>query len=380
MAKNLKNQSLPAWVYHDPDFFALERERIFLNSWQLVCHDSNIPNAGDYVTFDLLGEMAFVVRGEDGRVRAFHNVCRHRASRLLPGPSGNCKRIRCPYHAWGYDLEGNLNNVPFERDFVGFQKEKNALFPVSLGTFEGFHFIRFKGKGPTLAEVFKPYRTEIKTFRFKDLQPQGRVSLRTREVNWKTAIDNYVDALHIEVAHPGLTGLFGNTYSLEVKGGMHRLGGSIVPTNKETWSVKLYKKYLPKDMPRKWTYYRVWPNLAFDIYPDQMDFMQFLPLSPTQVELREIAYVWPDARREVKACRYLNWRINRNVNLEDKALIEGVQAGMGTSRFQSGPLASREICLIDAAEQVRKAIPAAKLGEKPAAGRMKKLLEAARHG
>lgn len=380
MAKNSKYQSLPAWVYRDPDFFALEREKIFLNSWQLVCHDSNIPEPGDYVTFDFLGEMAFVVRGEDGKARAFHNVCRHRASRLLPGPAGNGRKIRCPYHSWCYDLEGNLKNVPFERDFVNFKKESHGLFPVALDTYEGFHFIRFKGKGPKVAEAFKPYRAEVETFRFKDLQPQGRMTLRTREVNWKAAIDNYVDALHIEVAHPGLTGLFGNTYSLEVKNGVHRLGGDIVPTNKETWSVKLYKKYLPKEMPRKWTYYRLWPNLAFDIYPDQMDFMQFIPLSPTRVQLREIAYAWPDERREVKACRYLNWRINRSVNLEDKRLIEGVQAGMATSRFRTGPLASREVCLIDAAEQVRKAIPVAKLSAKPAPAKMQKLLEAARHG
>ena len=76
-------QSLPAWVYSDADFFELERAHIFMKTWQLVCHLSNIPDRGDYYTFDLLSERAFVVRGEDGRVRAFHNVCRHRASKLL---------------------------------------------------------------------------------------------------------------------------------------------------------------------------------------------------------------------------------------------------------------------------------------------------------
>lgn len=380
MAASPKYRSLPAWVYHDPDFFALEREKIFLPAWQLACHQSDIPEPGDYHTFDILSEMALVVRGGDGKIRAFHNVCRHRASRLLKGPSGNVRRIRCPYHAWGYDLDGNLKNVPFERDFAGLEKKRNGLIPVEMELFEGFVFVRFQGGGPSVREMFAPYLEEIRRFRFAEMKPLGRVTLRERAVNWKTAIDNYVDALHIEVAHEGLSGLFGNTYSLEVRGGVHKLGGEIVPTNKETFSTRLYKKYLPQDMPRRWTYYRLFPNLAFDVYPEQADFMQFLPTGPGTVLLREIPYAHPDERREVRACRYLNWRINRVVNLEDKALIENVQAGMASRSFTSGPLAKREICLIDAAEQVRKAIPVARREKKPSRAEMARLVGEARGG
>ena len=92
---------------------------------------------------------------------------------------------------------------------------------------------------------------------------------------------------------------------------------------------------------RRWLYFKLWPNVAFDIYPDQVDFMQFLPVSPTETMIREISYALPDDRREMKAARYLNWRINRRVNAEDTALIAGVQAGHGLAQLHAGP-AGRE--------------------------------------
>ena len=109
---------LPGWIYHDADFFELEKRSIFRTSWQLVCHSNDIPEIGDYHRFDLFDESVVTIRGKDGQLRSFHNVCRHRASRLLDGPKGNCgHRIQCPYHHWSYSLEGRLIGVP-QRDFV----------------------------------------------------------------------------------------------------------------------------------------------------------------------------------------------------------------------------------------------------------------------
>ena len=112
----------------------------------------------------------------------------------------------------------------------------------------------------------------------------------------------------------------------------------------------------------------MWPNLAFDIYPDQVDFMQFIPISPTRTLIREIAYALPDDRREMRAARYLNWRINRVVNAEDSALVERVQAGMASSSYGSGPFAASEVCLIDSARRLRKLLPVAELEVEPEAG------------
>jgi phenylpropionate dioxygenase-like ring-hydroxylating dioxygenase large terminal subunit len=122
--------------------------------------------------------------------------------------------------------------------------------------------------------------------------------------------------------------------------------------------------YLPPERQRLWTYFKLWPNVAFDIYPEQIDFMQFLPISPTETLVREIVYVHPDNRREMHAARYLNWRINRRVSLEDKILIERVQAGMTSSSYTVGPLNDNEVCLRSFARRMRSLIPESRLCRK----------------
>jgi phenylpropionate dioxygenase-like ring-hydroxylating dioxygenase large terminal subunit len=123
--------------------------------------------------------------------------------------------------------------------------------------------------------------------------------------------------------------------------------------------------HVPAHLRRTWVYYKLWPNVAFDIYPDQIDFMQFIPVSPTETLIREIAYVHPHASRELTAARYLNWRINRQVNAEDTSLIAGVQAGMSSSSYSSGPLSPKEVCLASFAKRMRSLIPEARLERAP---------------
>ncbi|HEY5102034.1 MAG TPA: aromatic ring-hydroxylating dioxygenase subunit alpha [Steroidobacteraceae bacterium] len=365
--------SLPGWIYHDREFFELEKEAIFRSSWQLVCHLSDVPLAGDYHSFDFLGESVIVVRGEDGEVRGFHNVCRHRASRLLEGPKGHCgKRIICGYHAWTYALDGRLVGVPQRNAFRGLDVGKHGLAALDLEVFMGFIFVRFAPGLPSVREMAAPYVNELGAYQMEKLVPQGRVTLRTRAVNWKNVADNYSDGLHINVAHPGLTRLFGQSYAIEAQPWIDKMSGSLRETPSSNWSEGLYQKllpkvdYLPPDRQRLWTYFKLWPNLAFDIYPDQIDFMQFLPVSPTETLVREIAYVHPDARREMRASRYLNWRINRRVSLEDKTLIERVQAGMNSSSYTVGPLSENEVCLRSFARRMRSLIPQSRLCRKTA--------------
>jgi phenylpropionate dioxygenase-like ring-hydroxylating dioxygenase large terminal subunit len=203
---------------------------------------------------------------------------------------------------------------------------------------------------------------------------QGRVTLRMREVNWKNVADNYSDGMHIQVAHPGLTRLFGPSYAIEAQAWVDKMSGELLASAQSSWSERLYQALLPEQtrLPegqrRLWAYYKLWPNAAFDVYPDQVDFMQFIPVSPTQTLIREIAYVLPDSDRRMRAARYLNWRINRQVNLEDKALIERVQDGMGSSSYTSGPLSRHEVCLASFARRLKSLIPEARLERTPGKG------------
>ncbi|HEY0043382.1 MAG TPA: aromatic ring-hydroxylating dioxygenase subunit alpha [Allosphingosinicella sp.] len=372
--------SLPGWIYRDPEFFAVEMERVIRPSWQIVCHANEIPDAGDWRTIEYLGESVMVVRGQDAQARAFYNVCRHRASRIVSGEAGCSRRLTCPYHAWTYGLDGRLIGVPNKAEYPGLDTAQLGLIPVELEQWNGFLFVRLEGGGPSVAEMMAPYAHEVEPYRFEALQALGRVTLRPRDVNWKNVADNYSDGLHIPIAHPGLTRLFGCGYTIAAEPHVDRMSGDLVERESTNVSERAYQKFLPAvphlpaELQRRWLYFKLWPNVAFDIYPDQVDFMQFLPVSPTETLIREISYALPDAytpegsRREMKAARYLNWRINRRVNDEDTALIRGVQQGMASRAWTPGPLGDSEVCLKSFANKLRRLIPEANLHAPPAAG------------
>jgi phenylpropionate dioxygenase-like ring-hydroxylating dioxygenase large terminal subunit len=377
---------LPPWTYWDEDFFSLEREKIFAPSWQIVCHESDLPERGRYATMSFIDELVLVLRGEGGRLNAFRNVCRHRAARLLDEPFGQCgARIVCPYHAWTYDLEGRLIGVPERAAYEPIDLKALSLQPLEVKSAGGFIFVRMKSGGESFEEFAAPFAAELALYRAPEMTALGRITLRERAVNWKVATDNYVDKLHLPVAHDGLNSLVSTSYKLSVRpDGAYHITSEAAPRAGQSPSTRAYLKFLPEvdhlptDRRRKWVYIKLWPNLAFDIYPDQIDFMQFIPLSPTRTLLREISYALPDRRREMRAARYLNWRINRIVNIEDKGLIERVQAGYETARieggYQPGPISREEICLKDFSDRLKRELPIAREARRPS----REMFEAAR--
>jgi phenylpropionate dioxygenase-like ring-hydroxylating dioxygenase large terminal subunit len=371
--------SLPGWIYTDREFFDLEMERIIRPSWQIVCHVSEIANPGDYQTIDYLGESVVVIRGEDRQVRAFTNVCRHRAMRLVEGPAGCARKLVCPYHAWTFESDGRLSGVPNRREYPALKLEENGLVPVAHEVWHGFVFVCLSPAGfPTVGEMMAPFEDEVAQYRFAEMQRMAPVRTRPREVNWKNVGDNYSDNLHIPVSHDGLTRLFGRTYRIEPFGWADRLHGTVVEDERQNFWEKVYRRHMPKvehlgeGAHKLWLYYKLWPNMAFDIYADQIDFMQWLPISPTECLLREVAYALPDPRREMKLVRYANWRINRVVNAEDTWLIERVQQGMASKTYGNGPIASSETCLRSFARKIRALIPEARQPFAPAPGWSKK--------
>jgi phenylpropionate dioxygenase-like ring-hydroxylating dioxygenase large terminal subunit len=373
-ADPLAGMSLPGWLYHDSEFFAAERRAFLRAAPQVVCHESEIALAGEWRSLDYLGDSVIVIRGDDGEVRAFVNVCRHRGSRLVDGTDGCARVLTCPYHAWSYARDGRLVGVPHRSEYPGLRTDELGLVPVALERWHGFLFVTFEPGAPSVAEMMAPYEHEVAPYRLEDLRAIGRVTLRPRPLNWKTIADNYSDHLHIPVGHPGLTRLFGRNYRIEAQDHVDRMEGDLVDTPSANLSERAYQQllpevdHLPASHQRKWLYYKLFPNVAFDIYPDQVDFMQFLPVSATETVIREISYALPDDRREMKAARYLNWRINRRVNAEDTELITRVQLGMQSPSYAAGPLGTSEVCLRSFASKLRRLIPEAQLSSPPQPG------------
>jgi phenylpropionate dioxygenase-like ring-hydroxylating dioxygenase large terminal subunit len=141
------------------------------------------------------------------------------------------------------------------------------------------------------------------------------------------------------------------------------MSGELSDKPSRNWAERMYQKHLPpaehlpQDKRRTWVYFKLWPNFAFDVYPDQVDIMQWLPISPTETLIREIGYARPDERREMRVARYCNWRINRQVNQEDRVLIERVQNGMASGSYRVGPLAAGEVALRSFGKRMRTLIP-----------------------
>ena len=164
----LDGVSLPGWIYFDPEFFEAEKSAFLRASPQVVCHASDVPRPGDWRTLDFLGESVIVLRGDDGAVRAFANVCRHRGSRLIDGEAGCARLLTCPYHAWSYGRDGRLAGVPHRDQYPDLQPDNLGLLPVLLEEWRGFLFVSLEPGAPSVAEMMAPYDQDVAPYRFEN--------------------------------------------------------------------------------------------------------------------------------------------------------------------------------------------------------------------
>jgi phenylpropionate dioxygenase-like ring-hydroxylating dioxygenase large terminal subunit/AcrR family transcriptional regulator len=368
--------TLPSWVYASDEFAALEHEHVFMPAWQVVCHVNEIPNPGDYVTHATLGQRAFVIRDTDGAVRAFHNVCAHRAHAVVQGAGGHCAGyLRCPYHGWTYHLDGSNRSVSAPHTFAKFDARPFGLKPIDVEVFMGFVFIRYRSGGAGVAERMAPYAAELAHYRFEEMVPCSELWEEDADVDWKNAVENYVEDYHFPIGHAGLSALAEREYDREIDParGVLRLGHAMRNQPMTNWSAKLYSRllpaqqHLPADMQRRWSYFGLLPNVFFDVYPDQIDVFQVQSLGAGRLRLRSRAYCLPDDSREARVARYLNLRLNRRVQHEDTALTASVQGGLRSMAYDRGILSEKEVIVRGFQDWLRAILPEANGHEPPAA-------------
>ena len=366
--------TLPAWVYHSEEFHELEREQLFLSSWQVVGHVSELPETGDYVAFEFFGRRGFVVRGADSELRAFHNVCAHRAHAVVTGDRGRCaKFLTCMYHGWTYHLDGRNRSVSAPETFPKFDRSKYGLKPIELEVFMGMVFIRFKGGEPSVTERMAPHAAELAHYKMDQMVPLDEVWTHELEIDWKNVVENYVEDYHFPIGHPGLSALMEPKYDREIlPGGTMRLSHRMREKPLRSWSAERYAKFLPviehlpEDMRRRWTYFGLFPNVFFDIYPEWLDFFHVLPLGAGRTLIRARSFGFKDDRREMKAARFLCARLNARVQAEDEVLTRQVQRGLESGAYAQGILSDKEVVLAGFQDWIRARIPAARLIEAPA--------------
>lgn len=201
------HHTLPGRDYHDPDVFALERERIFFREWVYVGRADEAPEPGDFITADVTGESVLLVRGKDGELRGFYNVCRHRGSRICDGESSGRLRgaIKCPYHAWSYSFDGRLIGTPLVgKDEI--DRDSLSLWPVAVDVWQGFVFVNLGQPAESVRESFE--RQTDKPLQYErwnmDELRTARRTVSEVGANWKVIVENYNECLHCPTVHPEL--------------------------------------------------------------------------------------------------------------------------------------------------------------------------------
>jgi phenylpropionate dioxygenase-like ring-hydroxylating dioxygenase large terminal subunit len=366
---NSGHRALPAWVYGHPALTALEIERVLMPSWQIVCHVNSIPRPGDYETFDLGPESVFVLRDKDGSIKAFHNVCRHRGARLLDG-SGTCPAtITCPYHGWSYRHDGGLVGMPLRDTFPGLDRAEHGLRPVRVDTALGFVFVCLAGDPPPVAKTWGKLAEELAPYRLEEMVPLAPISTDIWNVDWKIAMDNYLESYHVPIGYRMFTPDYEDQAQVP---GVARGLSWMREQLSSRWSERLYQtiirdaaSHLPEPLRRCWRFYSALPNLGIDVFPDQMDFFQLLPAAPGKCIVRGTTFGLADASPALRAARFLSNRINTQVNNEDKWLCARVQRGLASSSYRPGPLSTLEGYMHEFHDLLRERIPEFRLANPP---------------
>ena len=192
---------LPLGRYTDPGFYALEREQLFGRSWLYAGHDSELPNAGSYKLCDIAGAPVLLVRGDDARVRAFRNACRHRGAPVVRGDCGEARLLVCQFHSWTYDLCGALVRVPDERDFVGLVREERSLPAVRCEHWGGWWFVNLDPPAMPLLEWLHPLPTVLADVARSPLRVFDTKSVELR-CNWKVLAEGFLEVYHARTIHP----------------------------------------------------------------------------------------------------------------------------------------------------------------------------------
>lgn len=369
-------RGLPAWTYRSEALFRLERQEVFLTHWQVAGHVNDIPAPGNWLTFDMLGERAVIMRGADGVVRAFHNLCRHRGARVVDGEKGHCKgAIVCPFHGWVYNLDGSLRGPAQPKTFDAMDRGAYGLKAIQLEIFHGFIFIRFHdGPQASIAEVLKPYAADFAAYDSEQQLP-AHVAVWSTElpVNWKSVRDVDNEGYHVPLAHPSLQDLYGRDYrDLYLDGQLHMAIGYFNAGGARRWSVQQYLKTtdggtgLPQHLRNSWSYYGLFPNTVIGFTPEGAYYYHDIPLAPNRTKLTGREYRHPHETRQQRLARYLASRINRDTSREDQQLSIWSDESMRSSAFDNFHLSDLEWGLRRQHDRLRALLPVMTLYSEPA--------------
>lgn len=347
--------TLPTTLYTDPSVFESEKQKIFSRTWQVAGHASQVAHAGDYFTTSVAGEPIVVVRGADGLLRGFYNVCRHRAGPPAEG-CGSRKLFRCGYHGWTYNLDGSLISATEIEGVEGFRPEDFALVPVRTEEWFNLVFVNLDPQAAPLLESLGELPGQAAKFPFASMKLFER---RTYDMkcNWKTYVDNYLEGYHLPTVHPGLNReLDYNAYVVEPHmlnvDRMNAAAGpsEMAPGQNDVRCSGYVRQFSPirgaqsgDATPRRYPearedlttdYFWIFPNWMLNCYPDNVSLNIVLPV---EVERTLAIFEWylPEKDHAAPAAK-ASVEFSDQIQIEDVAICEVVQKNLHSRSYSRG--------------------------------------------
>jgi len=327
--------TIPSPWYFDPRIARLENERVFARNWQVAGRVDQVRENGQFFTIELGEEPMVVVRGEDGVLRAFYNVCRHHAAAVVTEPSGCAKQFRCPYHGWTYGNDGALKGMVEFEGVCDFDRSRNGLVSAPVDTWENFVFVNLARRaGPlqeflgTVPELVRPLGLQSK-LKFFDRR------VYTLNCNWKVYVDNYLDGgYHVPHAHKGLSSVIEYTsYTIE---NFERACLQSSPLSADAGS----EASVASTRQGRAFYLWIYPNFMINAYEGVMDTNLVLPLAVDRCAV-VFDYYFAETGPQAEARNRESIRVSEVVQDEDMAICDAVQKGLGSRAYLAGRLSVR---------------------------------------
>jgi choline monooxygenase len=329
-------ETLPARCYTDPAYLRLEQGRIFNRAWQLVGRLDQAAAPGDYFTADVGEEPIVVVRGQDGELRGFHNVCRHRAGPVAQG-MGNRKNFQCGYHGWTYATDGRLIGAP---DFDGvecFRREEMGLRPIQIQTWEQFLFAKLDGAANKLSllDFFEDIPELTRHCRVSGLKFAARRDY-VIDCNWKVYVDNYAEGYHVPIIHPSLMREIDYQRYRTITRRYYSLQDAPIKSGEDA-----DRRYSATAEQNEALYFWVFPNLMLNIYPDNLSTNLIVPLGPDKTLTIFEWYFHEVESEEAQARIKTTVDLSDEIQQEDIWICQEVQKRLNSIAYDRGRYSAR---------------------------------------
>jgi len=329
--------TLPARWYTDPAILPLEKEKIFFRTWQWVGSTSLVQRPGDFFTYDLYGEPIVVTRSQEGRLRAWFNVCPHRAGPVAAG-KGNRKSLQCRYHGWTFSLDGKLLNAPEFEGVSHFAPDMFCLRPVQVTEWGPFVFVNLDPDAPPFLDFLGNIPAEVARagFAIGQMQPIERRNYFL-DCNWKVYVDNYLEGYHIPIAHPGLfREIDYDQYRVDTCRHYSSQFAPIRPAPDGGNIAGRDRRYLRSDGETQALYYWVFPNLMLNFYPDNMQINIIVPLDTERtLTIFEWFFKSPGSGEGWESMQQ-SIAFSDEVQREDMEICNAVQRNLHSRAYQQG--------------------------------------------